>query len=182
MLKYKVGDEVVLGDLHPPLSSKFNKGDKVIVTQKCHEGLDAEHYTVKNSAGAKWWVKECEIVGLANVFQAMKFRVKNAKHSKMIQKTLFALGYKWCSGQTEVLYTASACLYTNIDGSISKSNSDVSFADDPRPYMDVTPHTTYNLVAVVIKTAKAPETVELNGKVYLKADLEAAIQKLKPIE
>jgi hypothetical protein len=52
-------------------------------------------------------------------FKEMKFKVENPSHSEAIQRELFKLGYKWNSGDVEVLYTTLPTLMTWDDGTIT---------------------------------------------------------------
>ena len=113
-------------------------------------------------------------------FKTMKFRVRNSKHSKMIQMKLFELGYKWGAGGRKVLHTNMPYLYANQYGHISHGRTPSHFEVKPSPEMLIEPRTTYNLVEAPV--AVKPETVELNGKTYLKVDLEAALAKLQPVK
>jgi len=112
-------------------------------------------------------------------FKEMKFRVKDVEHSAKIQEHLFSLGYKWWSGST-VQLTSSPYIFTEKDGRICKSDSGSTFDKDSSPEMHLVENIqiTYSLVEV----NSAPETVELNGQTYLKADLEEAMAKLSPIK
>jgi len=56
------------------------------------------------------------------MFKAMKFKVENEAHSEAIQRELFKQGYKWNSGDTNVLYTFSKVLTTWENGTISFGN------------------------------------------------------------
>lgn len=113
-------------------------------------------------------------------FKAMKFRARNSKHSKMIQMKLFELGYGWATGGKVVKHTGNEFLYTSLDGAITWGINGRNWSMDNRPEMLIKPYTTYNLVEAPVQPK--PETVELNGKTYLKADLEAALAKLQPVE
>lgn len=112
-------------------------------------------------------------------FKEMKFRVKDAEHSAKIQEHLFSLGYKWWSGAT-VQLTDSGYIFTEEDGRICKAESESTFDEDSSPEMHLVENVqiTYSLVEV----GPAPETVELNGQTYLKADLEEALAKLVPVK
>lgn len=52
-------------------------------------------------------------------FKNMKFKVENEAHSEAIQRELFKLGYKWNSGDTNILYTFSKALAAWEDGTLS---------------------------------------------------------------
>ena len=52
-------------------------------------------------------------------FKNMKFRVKDAEHSKQIQEHLFSLRYHWDDQARGVDYTDAVFLFTNRRGYIS---------------------------------------------------------------
>lgn len=54
-------------------------------------------------------------------FKNMKFRVKDAEHSKQVQEHLFSLGYHWDDRSRGVDYTDAAFLFTNRRGYISQT-------------------------------------------------------------
>jgi hypothetical protein len=116
------------------------------------------------------------------MFKGMKFRVKDSEHSALIQKHLFSLGYGWCTHYMEIKNIDCHFLYADKkDMSITYSNNSFNnndyFDNHRNKEYTLKSEVTYFLVPVV-----EPETVELNGKKYLKEDLEAALNKLTPIK
>lgn len=57
-------------------------------------------------------------------FKNMKFRVKDAEHSKQIQEYLFSLGYKWSSLNQKTQHTDALFLFVGIKGFITHEQDD----------------------------------------------------------
>jgi hypothetical protein len=111
-------------------------------------------------------------------FQSMQFKINSPVHSTLVQKHLFSLGYQWISwsnGRSDqaVKMTDIPYLTTNDDGFIFSSTEGRSESSIPH----------YELVTTYdIRRVPEVETVKLNGKTYRKEDLEAALEKLEPID
>lgn len=102
-------------------------------------------------------------------FKAMKFWIgRDPACSERAQKILFDMGYRWPLGRDSIQYTEAEHMRTTVAGKVLV----VSEGDDA-------PGEEVNIDW--LRTPKL-ETVELNGKTYLKADLEAALEKLEPVE
>jgi hypothetical protein len=115
------------------------------------------------------------------MFKAMKFHVRNSKHSRQVQETLFSLGYRWKAHGQKPSLLKENFLFTDEKGYVYYGVMHMAAFDaDPREENVMVARTTYSIEAAPKRKAK-PETVELNGKTYLKADLEAALQKLTPV-
>lgn len=114
-------------------------------------------------------------------FKEMKFRVRDEEHSKQIQDYLFSLGYSWQTiDNIPYRYLSTSYLYARSSGGIgwSEEGSDIFFEDHPAQEYKLIPHNTFTIEPV----PRREEVVELNGQTYLKADLEEALAKLKPIK
>lgn len=109
-------------------------------------------------------------------FKAMKIRVKDEEHSRLIQEALFEMGYEWASSVGRGYeFLRSPYLYTSNYGGIYYGESDYSFNQDVRQEYEAK-------IKVEFVEIQKPDTVELNGKIYLKSDLEEALAKLNPVE
>lgn len=108
-------------------------------------------------------------------FQAMKMRVESPEHSEQIQEKLFEMGYRWADGCKRVQHTHNVGLCTRSNGNIYRFVCESSFNIDGRPEF------TLETTAALVEKPKV-ETVELNGKTYLKSDLELALNKLTPVK
>lgn len=49
-------------------------------------------------------------------FKAMKIRIKDEEHSRLVQKALFEMGYRWLHYDQEIRFTDKALIYTKNDG------------------------------------------------------------------
>lgn len=102
-------------------------------------------------------------------FKAMKFRVKDEIHSRLIQETLFKMGYKWGVSLFNVSYTHVNCLYTDSDGYITFSNNIESFNED-QDHQEMKFITTYSFQEVDNKQLE---------KDKLKKELEERMEAMK---
>ena len=114
MVKFKVGDKVrVIQDEGSGWS--FDTKGKVYTVVATHMGFIIQHRNGEVSLTTlKNWPHEFERVGEEKEMQKFvnrKFRVKNAKHGRQIQETLFSLGYKWEMHGQQVKYVAEAALF-----------------------------------------------------------------------
>lgn len=60
-------------------------------------------------------------------FKNMKFRVKDAAHSEQIQEALFALGYVWGRGETNVQLTNGPYLFASTHGQITYDSREETY-------------------------------------------------------
>lgn len=176
MAKFKVGDKVrVVQDE----GWSFDTKGKVYTVVATHKGFINQHSIGEVSLNTlSNWPHEFELVKEGEEVQEFvnrKFRVKNAKHSRQIQETLFSLGYEWMLKGKDVCYTNEPCLFANEDGTITWGD-ERCFEQSEFQEAVVVAHTSYSIEDVVKR-----ETVELNGLTYLKTDLEAALKKLTPV-
>ncbi len=109
------------------------------------------------------------------MFKKMKFAPKTRDEMIHAQNALFKLGYRWSGCGQNIAYSNQNFLYTNEFGTITHGDDAEYF--NRREGVEVILVTVHTLEEVI-----KPETVELNGKTYLKTDLEAALEKLKPVE
>lgn len=103
-------------------------------------------------------------------FKKMKFFIGSngdAKTCKMVQGILDDLGYEATSRDSQIIFTES-----NGDADSYTTHS------DPKKKFGELPYEEINIDWM--RTTK-PETVELNGKTYIKTELEEALRKIKPV-
>jgi hypothetical protein len=175
MSQIKVGDKV------EAVTARYgwggvDKGDIGVVVCKQHDGDFVVDFPNQHGWCAR--PSDLKLVEEKPVFKEMKIRVKNAAHSEAIQESLFDKGYSWPSGQ-KVSHTSAGFLYTKASGRITWGEMEHCFKDKPFPEYKAEVKTVCIFEEV---EEEKPETVELNGKTYLKADLEAALEKLTPMQ
>lgn len=173
MNKFEVGQRVRLKAVAQGWSNISTKVIYVVVDANhpfvhLHQKGQVSIYTVNG------FPEDFEVVK----YQGMKFKTPTPEISKEVQLALFELGYTWKISGLTVSNTGQSYLYTCHEGIITHGSFETYYTNDSRVEFEVKAKTTYEFLAV----EKAPaETVELNGKTYLKADLEAALEKLKPL-
>lgn len=106
-----------------------------------------------------------------------KIHVRGEEESLLLQRYLFSQGCRWWGGEHKTpIHTDKKYIFIDNRVEMSQSDSDSHFKA----------HRNKELSLEVIKTVELTEvlqeTVELNNKVYLKSDLEAALNKLTPVE
>lgn len=108
------------------------------------------------------------------MYKAMKFNIgNNPEVSKRVQEILFELGYKWEPDAQKAKYTGEPYLFTGT----YKDNA-ITWNDDEETFKS----STAEEINIEWMKPQPKETVELNGKKYLKSELETALQHLKPVE
>lgn len=172
MNKFEVGQRVRLKPVAEGWGNITTKGAFVVVEGShpfgaLHQKGQVSIYTVNG------FPEDFEVVK----YQAMKFKTPTREISGKVQSALFELGYSWMHHGRAVANSSKTYIYTNEDGRLGWGEDDEYFLRDIRQEFKVETKKAYEFLAV----EKAPETVELNGKTYLKADLEAALDKLKPL-
>jgi hypothetical protein len=104
-------------------------------------------------------------------FKAMKFWIgDDPKCSERVQKMLFDMGYQWSSGTKKIIHTSKESLLTYEYGDLVYLDYPSEYGEEEREEINIG----------WLRTPKQ-ETIELNGKNYIKADVEAALEKLKPV-
>lgn len=114
-------------------------------------------------------------------FQAMKIRATGEADQAAVQEYLFSQGYKWFGdGTTDVKHISVGFRFyiSDEDGTICYGCSRANFETHVEPEFIPTFTRTCTLEPL---PEPIKETVELNGKVYLKEDLESALEKLTPV-
>ena len=104
-------------------------------------------------------------------FRAMKFRVNNPEHSRVVQQVLFELGYEWFSGAKFGGEDNRPYILADASGKITCGFLGGPFREHDGPEIDVSwmdPH-----------LCKEEKTVEVGDKVYRESDV---IERCKPID
>jgi hypothetical protein len=109
-------------------------------------------------------------------YKAMKFLIgEDPELSERVQNILFGLGYKWNSyGDSKICHTGYTELQAWRDGAITRSNDE--FVSKNKGFIKG------EYIDIDWLRTKKPETIELNGKKYIKSELEEAIKRIKPVE
>jgi len=106
-------------------------------------------------------------------YKAMKFWIgDDPELSEKVQKLLFSMGYTWLSGSVEIKHTEEGCLYASRGGRVTQSSGGINgfFAKEDKEEINID-----------WMRATKPETIELNGKTYVKSELEEALRHIKPV-
>lgn len=101
-------------------------------------------------------------------FKAMKIRIKDAIHSRMVQEALFEIGYGWEYSGKNIEFTDAEVLWADKDGLIRRSTMHI-FNDYPNEEVELV--TTYSFKTVDQEAKRKREEKE-----GLKKDI-AEIQK-----
>ncbi len=105
-------------------------------------------------------------------FKSMKFWIgDDPELSEKVQKLLLDDNYFWRHGGDGSKNTREFALYTNTKGRMTFSNSKAGFDCDNNEEINIDWMRT-----------KKPETIELNGKTYVKSELEEALRHIKPVD
>ena len=104
-------------------------------------------------------------------YRAMKFRVNNPEHSRVVQQVLFDLGYDWAAG-------AKSSFEDNRLYLFAEENGKITCGDDPRPYI-VKSRPALDVSWMDPHLYKGEKTVEVGGKVYRESDV---IERCKPLD
>jgi hypothetical protein len=101
----------------------------------------------------------------------MKFWIGNDPElSEKVQKLLFDAGYSWPSDVKTARYNHEFALYANSGGNLTRNSDSNYFIGHSHEEININ----------WMRTTK-PETIELNGKIYIKSELEEALLKIKPV-
>ena len=113
-------------------------------------------------------------------FKNMKFRVKDAEHSKQIQEHLFSLGYRWCGNRNAVVYTDSSFLFTNNEGRLTQDYSIAS--GEKHPYTEYQLKETKSYYLEEVKPIKTIATlgIDLNVEVTVNGE-KISLKELKEL-
>lgn len=105
-------------------------------------------------------------------FQELCFKPKDKYESGVIQQKLFKMGYRWGIESTSqsIQFTEVKYLITTKDGFITWAN-----------LYDPENNNFLHHVIVDVKFVPAKNVVEINGKVYLKEELEKVLSTINPI-
>lgn len=105
-------------------------------------------------------------------FQELCFEPKDKYESGAIQQKLFKMGYRWGIESTSqtVQFTEVKYLITTNDGFITWAN-----------LYDPENDNLFHHAIVDVKFVPAKNVVEINGKFYLKEELEKALSTINPI-
>src|SRR5690606_16449290 len=105
----------------------------------------------------------------------MKIRIKDEEHSKLVQETAFKEGYRWNGGLQEIKNTNVPFLYLYADYKVIQHGRN-EYVFENYSAVEVTLESRYHFKEV------EKEVVELNGKRYLKEELEKALSLIKPLD
>lgn len=151
--------DYVLVDSHEKIWSVYHDGSKEPFTTVTVD--DCVQLVRKGD-----WIEITE-----NKMQAMKFHVKDAEESRMVQEKLFEMGYSWSPniGQ-EVLSNIGNFIFAYGGGTITH---------DPRlSHFEAHPHPEYTIKHTIEFVPVPEKLIEFNGKKYRADEFTKAISGL----
>lgn len=199
MAKFKVGDKVVVRRISSQITSfGVTKGMTGVVVvpespRATHVGVKFEeeisgnplyYRTIPTLVGedAKkgLWIEpeNLELIEEPKVtqqFKAMKIRIKDEEHSRLVQKALFEMGYRWLHYDQEIRFTDKAFIYTKNDGYLLHGSLIGCFNADKSEEVELV--TTYSFQPVdqeVLRNRKEKEALERNV-----ADMQKQLDEMK---
>lgn len=105
-------------------------------------------------------------------FKNMKFWMGgDGDISTSVQLILLEQGYSWGMSENKPRYIGSNYICSYADGALGWGGAKASF-DECK----------YEEINIDWMRTKKPETIELNGKTYVKTELEEALRNIKPVE
>lgn len=178
------------GDIKPTKPGVYKRVNPLNIEQETFSKWDGEHWHMYTgsfkSAQEQYDVSDYQELHWYDVedLPDMKFRVKNAEESRILQEYLFELGYSWLPDGKTVRCTDKPFLYTedktmlwgSLDGDGDSDGVDL-FENDPSQEMtvDIIVH------KPIVNLKPVPEeTIEFNGQKYNKKKFMEAIENLKP--
>ena len=108
-------------------------------------------------------------------FKAMKIRIKDEEHSRLVQETLFEMGYRWLHYDQEIRFTDKAFIYTKNDGYLLHGSLIGCFNEDKSEEVELV--TTYSFKPVdqeAKRNRKEKEALERNV-----ADMQKQLDEMK---
>lgn len=109
-------------------------------------------------------------------FKAMKIRIKDEQHSRLVQETLFEMGCAWRYDVKEVQYTDSGVLWVD-DGLISESDMS-RFNDFPNEEVELVTTHSFKLVDQEAKRKAAEKEALQNNVAEMQKQLDEMKQRL----
>lgn len=199
MAKFEVGDKVVVTGLG--LHSDFfdvTKGMTGVVVvpespHATHVGVKFEeeisgnplyYHTIPTLVGEDTekglWIEpeNLELIEepkMTQQFKAMKIRIKDEEHSRLVQETLFEAGYRWLHYDQEIRFTDKAFIYTKNDGYLLHGSLIGCFNEDKSEEVELV--TTYSFKPVdqeVLRKREEKEALERNV-----ADMQKQLDEMK---
>lgn len=108
-------------------------------------------------------------------FKAMKIRIKDEQHSRLVQETLFEAGYRWSYGNEEFRHTDKAFIYTEDNGYLLHGNLIGGFNADKSEEVELI--TTYSFKPVDQEAKRKREEKEALEKNV--AEMQKQLDEMK---
>jgi len=179
MSKFKVGDKVrrVVKDY----DSQMKVGHEGVVTGVSNNGrwMSVDYFATEIDP-FPLNVDTFELIEepkMTQQFKAIKIRIKDEQHSRLVQETLFEMGYGWPNKQ--VGYTSSPWLTTYEDGRLYYGEEMITFDSHENEEVEIV--TTYSFKPVdqeVLRKRKEKEALEKNVA-EMQKQLDEIKQKLE---
>lgn len=107
-------------------------------------------------------------------FKAMKIRIKDEEHSRLVQEVLFEMGYEWPFHGNEVSHTDAEIIWAEEDGTLARSGDNI-FYNYPNEEVELV--TTYSFKPVDQEAKrKAAEKEALQKNV---AEMQKQLDEMK---
>lgn len=170
MAKFEVGDKIVVTGLGSQITSfGVTKGMTGVVVvpespHATHVGVKFEEeisgnplyyrtipMLVGEDAKKGLWIEpeNLELIEepkMTQQFKAMKIRIKDEQHSRLVQEALFKVGYKWSDHNQDISYTDKAFIYADNNGYIFYGSLTETFNTDKVEEVELV--TTYSFQSV----------------------------------
>ena len=134
MSKFKVGDKVrriTCAYTDNPLIN-MGVGYEGVVTSVSPSGcvISVDDLETRGQIPYPFSVHNFELIEepeMTQQFKAMRIRIKDKQHSRLVQEALFEMGYKWYTQGKEVHNTHNLFLFVDYDGNITRSDDASTF-------------------------------------------------------
>jgi len=131
----------------------------IICDAYCYEKADTNSIDIKSAEELEDLYAELKD-SVVPEFKNMKFRVKDAEHSKQIQEYLFSLRYHWRSKVSRVLSTDEKYLFADLGGTLTHCSDHLFFENHEHPEYQLKETKSYSLEEV--KPVKSIVTLGIN--------------------
>ena len=115
---------------------------------------------------------------MTHQFKAMKIRIKDEEHSRLVQKALFEMGYRWSYDHQGVRYTDKAFIYTKNDGYLLHGSLIENFDVDKEEEVELVTTYSFKPVDQAAKRKREEKEALEKGIAEMQKQLDEMKQKL----